>query len=154
MANPFPFVASTVLTAAQLNGIGEATASYTPTLAGITIGNGTVAASFTRVNKLVYGSINITLGSTSVITGTVTFTVPVTASANSASLLTGDGYYYDFSTDTAYLGPSIRTSTTVCTPFVGNASSTYVTRSLINATTPVVFGTSDQIVYDFLYEAA
>lgn len=154
MANPFPFVAGNVLTAAQLNGIGEATVAYTPTLGGITIGNGTVAAYYTRVNKIVYGSVYITLGSTSAITTTVTFTLPVTAAANSAGLLMGNGYYFDNSTSETYLGTSFRSNTTTCTPFVGVASGTYLVRSVINATVPVVFGANDLLVYQFTYEAA
>jgi hypothetical protein len=154
MANPFPFVASTVLTAAQLNGIGEATVAYTPTLGGITIGNGTVAAYYTRVNKMVYGSAIITLGSTSAITTTVTFSLPVTAAANSVSLLIGNGYYFDVSTSETYLGQSFRSSTTTCTPFVSAANSTYLVRSIINATVPVAFGNGDSLVYQFAYEAA
>jgi hypothetical protein len=154
MANPFPFVAGAVLEAAQLNGIGEATTAYTPTLGGITIGNGTVAAYYTRVNKLIYGSISISLGSTSSITTTVTFSLPVTAAANSAGLLMGNGYYFDTSTGETYLGVSFRSNTTTCTPFVSNANSTYLVRSIINATVPVVFGNGDLLVYQFAYEAA
>jgi hypothetical protein len=154
MANPFPFTAGQVLTAAQMNGIGEATASYTPTLGGITIGNGTVVGSFTRVNKLVYGSVTITLGSTSAITTTVTFSLPVTAAANSASLLIGNGYYFDTSTSETYLGVSFRSNTTTCTPFVSASAGAYLVRSIINATVPVAFGNGDSLVYQFTYEAA
>jgi hypothetical protein len=154
MANPFPFTAGQVLTAAQMNGIGEATIAYTPTLGGITIGNGTVAAYYTRVNKIVYGSVYITLGSTSAITTTVTFSLPVTAAANSAGLLMGNGYYFDNSTSETYLGVSFRSNTTTCTPFVSAAAGAYLVRSVINATVPVVYGTNDLLVYQFTYEAA
>lgn len=154
MANPFPFTAGQVLTAAQMNGIGEATIAYTPTLGGITIGNGTVAAYYTRVNKIVYGSVYITLGSTSAITTTVTFTLPVTAAANSAGLLMGNGYFFDNSAGETYLGVSFRTNTTTCTPFVAFAGNPYLVRSVINATVPVAFGTNDLLVYQFTYEAA
>jgi hypothetical protein len=154
MANPFPFTAGQVLTAAQLNGIGEATVAYTPTLGGITIGNGTVAAYYTRVNKIVYGSVYITLGSTSAITTTVTFSLPVTASANSAGLLIGNGYYFDASTSETYLGQSFRSNTTTCTPFCSVSSGTYLVRSVINATVPVAFAVNDLLIYQFTYEAA
>ena len=155
MANPFPFVAGSVLEAAQLNGIGEATTAYTPTLGGITIGNGTVSSFFTRVNKLVYGSVRIVLGSTSSITSTVTFTLPVTASANSGALLVGSGYFFDNSSGETYTGQTLRSTTTTITPFVSFTLGTnFVVRSLINATAPVVADVNDQIVYQFTYEAA
>jgi hypothetical protein len=154
MANPFPFVAGAVLTAAELNGIGEATTAYTPTLGGITIGNGTVVGSFTRVNKLVYGSVTITLGSTSAITTTVTFTLPATSAANAAGLFIGNGYYFDASSSETYMGVSFRSSATAITPFVSFVGATFLVRSIINATTPVAFGTGDLLVYQFCYEAA
>jgi hypothetical protein len=50
MANPFPFVAGSVLTAAELNGIGE-----------------------------VYVYVKETLGSTSSVTGVITMTLPIAA---------------------------------------------------------------------------
>ena len=156
MANPFPFVAGSVLTAAELNGIGEATASYTPTLGGITIGNGTVVGSFTRVNKLVYGSVTVTLGSTSSITTTVTFSLPVTAATNSAGLFIGNGYYFDASSSETFVGTSFRSNATTLTPFVffDFSGAGYVVRGIINATAPVAFGTGDSLAYQFCYEAA
>ena len=57
MANPFPFTAGQVLTAAQMNGIGEATIAYTPTISNGTLGNGTMSAYYSRVNKLVFGNL-------------------------------------------------------------------------------------------------
>ena len=45
MANPFDFSAGAVLTAAQLNQIGDYE-SWTPTLTNITLGNGTVNAHY------------------------------------------------------------------------------------------------------------
>jgi hypothetical protein len=154
MANPFPFTAGQVLTAAQMNGIGEATASYTPTSSGITVGNGSLTGTFTRVNKLVYGAVKFALGSTSAITTTVTFSLPVTASTNSAGLLIGIGYYFDNSASETYLGTSFRSNTTTLTPFVAFAGNPYLVRSIVNATVPVVFGAGDEMVYQFLYEAA
>ena len=154
MANPFPFVANTVLTAAQLNGIGEATASYTPTATNFTTGNGTITGNYTRVNKLVYGSVTINLGSTSAITGNMTVTLPVTAATNSASLIIGNGFYFDTSASETYLGFSQRSSTTAFTLFLIGSGGTFSARGIVNATSPVVFGNGDAIIYQFFYEAA
>jgi hypothetical protein len=57
MANPFPFVAGEVLTAAELNGIGEWT-SYTPVLTASvtnpTLGTGsTQSGSYARIQNLI-----------------------------------------------------------------------------------------------------
>jgi hypothetical protein len=154
MANPFPFVAGAVLTAAQLNGIGEATASYTPTITNGALGNGTITGFFTRVNKLVFGSVKFALGSTSTITGQLQFSLPVTASTNSATLLIGPAYFYDNSTATTFDCRTYRLSTTQMSLFTLNASATYGTLVVVNATVPVAFGAGDEIICSFTYEAA
>lgn len=45
--------------------------TYTPTLSGITLGNGTVSARSTKVGAIIIDSIIITFGSTTTITGNV-----------------------------------------------------------------------------------
>jgi hypothetical protein len=87
MANPFPFVAGTVLTAAQLNGIGEAWTSYTPIIKG---GATTVTATlnyakWAQVNKVVFVAVDATITSTGATNGAVEVSLPIapTYSANS-----------------------------------------------------------------------
>ena len=155
MANPFPFTAGQVLTAAQLNGIGEATVAYTPTITNGTLGNGTMAAYYSRVNKLVYGSLLWTLGSTSTITGVLNISFPITASANSAFTIVGPMYYYDLSAGLTYIGNTYRTSTTNMVGFVHQSNvGTYSNTVLVTNTVPVAYGTGDQICFSFVYEAA
>ena len=79
MANPFPFTAGQVLTAAQMNGIGEAAISFTPSFAAYTRGNGTSVAYYMRVNKLVYVYVEETLGTTSSMGTQPTLNLPVAA---------------------------------------------------------------------------
>ena len=64
MATPFPFTAGQVLTAAELNGIGETWTSYTPTVtsSGGTITTvGAVSAAYTQVNKIVFVYVSIVI---------------------------------------------------------------------------------------------
>ncbi len=63
MANPFPFSVGAVLTAAQMNSIGEAAISYTPTVSTLTgsLTSVTSAAKYMRVNKLCVVQFNITI---------------------------------------------------------------------------------------------
>lgn len=79
-----------VLTAATMNSIGAAWESYTPTWTNITVGNGTVVAKYSQVNKLVTVQFIFTLGSTSSIGGAggCRMSLPVT----SASAQYGAGY--------------------------------------------------------------
>ena len=58
MANPFRFDSGDVLTAANLNAIGDWTA-WTPTWTNLTIGNGTVTAVYAEVNEIVFYQIEI-----------------------------------------------------------------------------------------------
>ena len=78
MANPFPFTAGQVLTAAQLNGIGEAWTSYTPVIKG---GATTVTATITyaryaRVNKLVFVQVLAAITSTGAANGAISIGLP------------------------------------------------------------------------------
>ena len=76
MASPFPFTSGQVLTAAQLNGIGEVTA-FTPSWTNLTPGNATETWYYTRVQRLVYVYGDTTFGSTTSIGGSVSLSVPV-----------------------------------------------------------------------------
>jgi hypothetical protein len=78
MANPFPFTAGQVLTAAQMNGIGEAWTSYTPVIKG---GTTTVTATITyaryaRVNKLVFVQVLASITSTGAVNGAISIGLP------------------------------------------------------------------------------
>lgn len=53
--------------------------TYTPTLGGWTIGNGTISGHYAQVQKVVLFRARLTIGSTTTISGSPTFTVPVTA---------------------------------------------------------------------------
>jgi len=102
MANPFDFTAGAVLTAAQLNSIGEST-SYTPTSSnGITTGNGTFWGMYQQVHNIVTFYATFTLGSTSAIGTFIRFSAPVTAS-NAHELAAGTkASFYDTSANVFY----------------------------------------------------
>ena len=92
MATPFPFNSGQVLTAAQMNSIGEAIA-FTPTITSggtFTIGNGTLSGRYMRVNTLVVVEYLLVWGSTTTDTGTAEwqFSVPV---AVGGSTIAGGG---------------------------------------------------------------
>ena len=52
-------------------------AAYTPTLSGITLGNGAMTARWARLGRTVHCAGRLTLGSTSSVTGSVTIGMPV-----------------------------------------------------------------------------
>ena len=92
MANPFDFSSGAVLTAAQLNQIGDYN-SWTPTLSNITIGNGTVNAHYAEVNEFVHFEIEFEMGSTTSLSGTsMSFSVPVSYGGNLNFPVAGVGW--------------------------------------------------------------
>jgi hypothetical protein len=113
MANPFPFVAGNVLTAAELNGIGEAWTSYTPTIKG---GATTVTATITyakyaRVNKLVIATVLATVTSAGAANGAITVSLPIAAATGLNESTSGTFLVKDAGT-AYYFGAAVIYSTT------------------------------------------
>jgi hypothetical protein len=150
MANPFPFTAGQVLTAAEMNGIGETT-SFTPTIAGYTRGNGTTEAAYLQVNKMVYVYVREVFGSTSSITGALTFTLPI----NAVAVGSISGWAALSETGVALnIGFTRPLGTTSVAIEVSNAASTYARVTAISSTVPFTWGNTDVIHFALSYEAA
>lgn len=133
MASPFPFTAGQVLTAAQLNSIGEWT-SFTPSWNNVTIGNATESWYYAVVNDIVFVEGQTVLGSTSTITGNVTVDVPVGTAQTLFDMPIGQ---------MSYTGNGISLTYGFCDHylqelrfFIYGASTTYVNRVQPNATVP------------------
>lgn len=152
MPNPFPFSAGQVLTAAQMNGIGEAATAFTPTFTGYTRGNGTSQSYYTRVNKLVFVSCFETLGTTSSVTGSITMTLPVTASRIS-SIPTSRAYIEDNGI-LLYWATVLPAATTAVTLSTDLTNGTYANNGGTSATVPMTWGNLDKFQFAFVYEAA
>jgi hypothetical protein len=156
MADPFPFVASTVLTAAQLNGIGEST-TFTPSITNFTLGNGVSVGRYVRINKLVYFRAAITFGSTtSIAAGAKDFTLPI-AAANAASL---DGlnilvHYYDTSASIGVFNqPAICIGSTTVRLGASNVAGTYQSFVGIESTIPFTWASTDVLNIAGVYQVA
>ena len=153
MANPFPFVAGEVLTAADMNGIGEAVA-YTPTFTNFTLGNGTVTASYVQVQKMVQVSVTITFGSTSSMTGQISVSKPVTG-AGGGALNTYVGVARLADSGTGVRMAAIRNDSTGSVSVRAlDVSATYPTEVNVSSTVPFTWTTNDQLLLSFVYEAA
>ena len=151
MANPFPFVAGSVLTAAELNGIGEAAVSFTPTFTNYTRGNGTSIAYYMRVNKLVYVYVKETLGSTSSVTGIITMTLPIAAVRAQAVQMAR--VRIDDTGANVYWGTTFSGTATVLL-YADNSSGTYTTFANTSATVPMTWASTDAFQFAFVYEVA
>jgi hypothetical protein len=158
MANPFPFVAGNVLTAAQLNGIGEWT-SYTPTMTAATtnptMGNSTLVGRYARIQNLIICNFSVTIGSTFVAgVGGYSFAIPVTATAASAYTRANLGTFafFDSSANAIYeANPWLDTTTKVRAVYAATFNGTV---TAFGPTDPVIPAVSDVYSGVMIYEAA
>lgn len=153
MPNPFPFVSGSILYASQLNQIGDAE-TWTVTWTNVTVGNGTVNRAFTRINDTIIGYVVLTWGSTTSATGTITFSLPVTA-ANTAQRQIGSATMLD-SGVAFFEGVTVLNNTTtgIIYPSAANGTYVYQNGTPANATTPFTWTTNDTLYAYFSYQAA
>lgn len=149
MANPFPFVAGDVLTAAELNGLGE-TVSYTPTWTNLTVGNGTVTAFYLQIQDMVYVEVQLVFGSTTAITGPVSFTPPITATT-AVQGITGNVYFSKVGSN-PFAGLIIFNTTIGLRPLT--VSGTSVSSTATSSTVPFTWATGDGIKYTGMYRTS
>lgn len=139
-----------------LDALGDALASWTPIWTNLTIGNGIVTAKFKQTGKIVFCRLSIIFGSTSVISGPVSFSLPVTQStyAGRAGLTPlGLARYFDTSAPAGYEGSIVNASMTTGLLIAGDASGTYLKGADLSSTVPFTWTTSDEIAVQFSYEA-
>jgi len=141
----------------DLTWTGAAWASWTPAWTNLTVGNGTVVAKYMRLGKTVIARLSIVFGSTTVVSGSVSFTLPVTqatygGTAGVTSL--GLARYFDASAGFAFEGSVINLSTTTGLFIAMDASGTHLKQAVLSSTVPFTWTTSDEIGVQFCYEAA
>lgn len=131
--------------------------SWTPSLTGVTIGNGTLSGAYQRIGNTIIAKFHFKMGTTSAITGTVQFALPVSGVSSMSTLewnyignasLTDEG--------TAVYGATIHTnsSTTTATLYAQDAAATYLRVSTaIGSTVPFTWTSTDKISAIIIYEA-
>lgn len=121
---------------------------YTPTLTGITLGNGTTAFTFVQQGKTVHVRGRLTFGSTTAVTGAASISLPVTAtSVNFVPSLTARAGGLD------YAMLPIATVNTVGINALGSAGA-YANRVTVSNLIPGTWTTNDFITLSATYEAA
>jgi hypothetical protein len=126
--------------------------SFTPTLSGVTLGNGTTNAKYKQIGKTVFGHVAFKLGSTSSITGTIKTTFPVAP----ATIFTGGVDYTGMFLDDSfgyYLAFPVLESPLISF-FACTAGGTYVSYTNTSSTVPFTWTTNDVFYVTFTYEAA
>jgi hypothetical protein len=151
MATPFPFTTGQVLTAAQMNSIGE-TIAYTPTWTGITVGNGTNVGFYTRVQNFVHVEGKLTFGTTTAITAsTPSSALPI--NALQSFTVSGSLLFQDSGVAT-YFGQPLQIALDRWYCFIQDFATAYGREIAVTATVPFVWATADSITWSLNYLVA
>ena len=125
--------------------------TYTPTFTNFTLGNGSINQSrYFKIGKLVHLIVDVTLGSTSSVTGQIQFSTPTTmygSAQNGGNLEMTIG-------GTTYGGMLRGVSTTVIGINAVDASSTYTRRTATSALIPGTWATGSRFSAWHIYEEA
>lgn len=130
--------------------------SWVPVWVSAAVGNGTVNAKYTEIGNTVFYRLDFSFGSTSSVSGNVTFTLPVTSATRTGNgeNLIGTAYYYDDNTSVRNKGSVEWASTTTGRLNVYRTDLTYLQKSALSSTVPFTWATSDSIQVHGFYEAA
>jgi hypothetical protein len=124
--------------------------AFTPTWTNLTVGNGTVTARYVAQGPFTFASINFVFGSTSSISGTVSFTLPNTANTNFTGQYIGQTRILDASFG-YFSGTVQQLSGTAGEVLVTRVDATYATDSLLGAAVPMTWASTDQMWINLVY---
>jgi hypothetical protein len=137
----------------SLGGTNTAWTSYTPTWTNLTVGNGTNTFAYKQIGKTVFVRGSFVFGSTSSISGGVSFTLPVNSIAYADGHSFGVCEFED--SGTADLGGVLYyTSTNKCAIRALKVDVTYAQWAGLSSAVPFTWTTNDGIRFHFIYEAA
>jgi hypothetical protein len=135
----------------------ESWSSWAPATSGLTIGNGVTVAVYQKVGRTVYFAIKFTLGTTSAVTGNVSFSLPFDMSANMAST---EGYIGNGTLLNSGVGvfPAYAVrggADSLINIYASNAAGTFTQLTGLTSTTPFgsAWDTGDTINVKGFYEA-
>ena len=128
--------------------------SFTPSLAGVTLGNGSLGGSYAQIANTVFFRVLLTFGSTTSITGSVDLTMPTTpASYSTFDFMNVLTQVYDASATAFY--PSVANVNVGATAVRAGVTSTagvYAQYSDVGSVAPIVFATGDVMTWQGTYQ--
>jgi hypothetical protein len=136
---------------------GGAWQSWIPVWTNLSVGDGTVVARYAQIGKSVFVRLSIVFGSTTSVSGSISFTLPVARIAYGGGLgLTplGTALLWDSSAGVAYAGRAGNLSTTEAQIFSHSVSGTAVVAAAPSSTQPFTWAVGDEIDLELFYEAA
>ncbi len=152
------FAPGDVLTAANMNSIGDAWTAFTPTWTAATtnpaIGNGSFDCRYQQINKLVVAHYRVAFGSTTTYgTGQWRFSLPITADSEYNS---GDTIGWGYAGELGNFAPMTLTinNTTTTNLFYYGVVLSAVLLAAVEQGSPITFGNNDGVNFTLIYEAA
>lgn len=136
---------------------GVAWSSWTPSWTNLTLGNGVVVAKYQRVGKLIVARLNIIFGTTTSVSGSIIFSLPVNRAAFAGSSgLTPIGHCRLFDTSAPATLEGVVISTAVGTALVAvyDSSGTYLVATGTGTTVPFTWAVGDEVSLQIIYEGA
>jgi len=124
--------------------------TWTPTIAGVTLGNGTVTARYCQIGKIVHYAFYLLFGTTSIATGDFSITVPVTPS--NVNLMNSTSFAYNGGT--FYVQSPFGGGTNQVYSRAGYAAASYVFGTTVSATAPFTWGSGSAMQITGYYEVA
>jgi hypothetical protein len=118
---------------------GGSGTSWTPTISGVTVGNGTQSGRYWQVGSLVYFHMTFYLGSTSAVTGQIT--MPTPTGGISRNFQTCIASIDDYGVGFTPLMANIYGSTIYLEAIL--TSGTYANKAAISSTVPITWATND-----------
>jgi hypothetical protein len=126
---------------------GGSGTSWTPTISGVTVGNGTTQGRYWQVGSLVYFHMTFYLGSTSAVAGPIT--MPTPTGGISRNFQTVNASIDDFGVGLRPLMASIYSNTIYVDAI--DSSGTYANKAAISATVPFTWATNDGFTVSGFY---
>lgn len=137
----------------QFNAIGDPWASFTPTLAGWTLGNGTLTGRYAQAGKMTWVRVELIVGSSTTIAGTLLIDLPSSAPNLSPAVAVtgaplGTGWAYDDS------AAAHRYLFTVRGGVANRVHARTEAGSSVAPTVPHTWAAGDRMILNMSYESA
>jgi len=128
--------------------------TWSPTVSGVTKGNGTEVARYCQIGKTVFFEYSFTFGSTSAMTGSFAVTVPVAYKGSLVFDPIGNVLLEDKDTAFYFGNTVLQTSGGFFFVIVDKVDGTYTRDAYTSATVPFTWGNTDRLFISGSYEAA
>jgi hypothetical protein len=124
--------------------------AYTPGLAGVALGNGTITGRYSKVGRHIFFKTKLTFGSTTAVTAQFSIGLPTTAETTYNTEGTMWGFAYDSSAAARYTVAGSAASTSSLNVFYASTGAWAAT----SATVPFTWGTNDILFIAGTFEEA